>query len=343
MSLKRTICLGAAVFGVTASTAVATASAKIVEAGSSLVYPLAAAWAQHYSADSVITSAGGSVAGIQDVQHGTVDIGTSDAPMTSAQCTGDVSGTPVQLPWALTATGVGYNIPGVPQGLKLSATVLAEIYTGKITTWGDSAITKLNPKFASALKKAGRITPVYRSDGSGDSYVFQRFLKVGAGAGWPYGFGTSWGGTTGVGALGNGAVASEVKGNTGTIGYMSISYLIQQKITTAQVENAAGKFNYPNPRNIESAASYNTKLSPQGPSFTGISIVYPSKAYPAAYPISTYTYAIVNKNDPNLASVAAFLKWVINPAGGQQVGNNLGFVPLPGAIRTTDQGLIAGL
>lgn len=343
MSLKRTICLGAAVFGVAASTAVATASAKIVEAGSSLVYPLVSDWATHYSADSVITAAGGSVAGIQDIQHGTVDIGTSDAPITSAQYTGDVAGPAVQLPWALTATGVGYNVPGVPEGLKLNASILAGIYTGTITTWGNSAITKLNPNFAGALKKAGKITPVYRSDGSGDSYVFQRFLKAGAAAAWPYGFGTSWGGTTGVGALGNGAVASEVKGNKGTIGYMSISYLLQQKITTAKVQNAAGKFTYANPSNIEAAASSNTKLTPQGPSFTGISIVYPSKTFPTAYPISTYTYAIVNKNDPNLTAVVAFLKWVINPAGGQQVGESLGFVPLPGSTRTTDQGLISGL
>jgi phosphate transport system substrate-binding protein len=331
------------VFGVTASTAVATASAKVVEAGSSLVYPLASDWATHYSADGVITAAGGSVAGIQDIQHGTVDIGTSDAPMTSSQYTGDAAGSPVQLPWALTATGVGYNVPGVPEGLKLNAPILAGIYTGKISTWGNSAITKLNPKFAVALKKAGMITPVYRSDGSGDSYVFQRFLKAGAGAAWAYGFGTSWGGTTGVGALGNGAVASEVKDNEGTIGYMSISYLLQQKITTAQVQNAAGKFTYPNPSNIESAAGSNTKLAPQGRSFTGVPIVFPSKAYPTAYPISTYTYAIVNKNNANLTPVVAFLKWVINPAGGQQVGENLGFVPLPGAIRSTDQGLIGSL
>jgi phosphate transport system substrate-binding protein len=343
LSLKRTICLGAAVLGVTASTGVAAASAKILEAGSSLVYPLASVWATHYSADNVVTAAGGSVAGIQDIQHGSVDIGASDAPMTAAQYTGDTSGTPVQLPWALTATGIGYNVPGVRSGLKLTAAVLAKIYTGKITTWGDPAIVKLNPADASALKKAGKITAVYRSDGSGDSYVFQRFLKAGAGSAWPYGFGTSWGGTTGVGALGNGGVASEVKSNTGTIGYMSISYLIQQHITTAQVQNAAGEFTYPNPTNIEAAASSNTKLTPQGPSFTGISIVYPSKAFPVAYPISTYTYAIVNKNDANLAAVQAFLKWVINPAAGQQVGENLGFVSLPGTIRTTDQGLINSL
>jgi phosphate transport system substrate-binding protein len=337
------ICLGAAVFGVVASTGVASASAKITEAGSSLVFPLAQVWAQHYSADSITTAAGGSIAGIDGIQQGAIDIGASDAPMTPDQYAGVTSGTPVQMPWALSATGIGYNVPGVKAGLNLNAAVMAQIYTGKITSWGSSAITKLNPTYAKALKAAGKITPVYRSDGSGDSYVFQSFMNAGAKSMWPYGFGTSWSGTTGVGAVGNGGVASEVQANKGTIGYMSIAYLIQQKITTAKVQNAAGQFEYPNQGNITAAAKSNSTISAQGPKFTGVSIVYPSKSYSAAYPIATYSYAIVNKSNPNLPAVQSFLKWVINPAGGQQIGNNLGFVPLPGPIRAADQSLIGTL
>jgi phosphate transport system substrate-binding protein len=337
------ICLGAAVFGVTATSAVAGASAKITEAGSSLVYPLAELWASHYSADDVTTAAGGSVAGILSIQQGAIDIGASDAPMTVSQYSGVSSGTPVQLPWALTATGVGYNVPGVRAGLKLNATILAKIYSGKITSWGDPSITRLNPTDAKALEAAGKITPVYRSDGSGDSFVFQSFLNAGARSSWPYGYGTSWGASVGVGENGNGAVASEVQANQGTLGYMSIAYLLQQHITTAQVQNAAGRFEYPNQANIEAAAKANSTIAAQGPKFTGVSLVYPGEAYPLAYPIATYSYAIVNKDDANLASVQAFLKWVINPAGGQQLGQKLGFVALPGAIRIADQGLISGL
>jgi phosphate transport system substrate-binding protein len=337
------ICLGAAFVGVTASTEVASASAKITEAGSSLVYPLAELWAQHYSADDVSTAAGGSVAGILGIQQGAIDIGASDAPMTSAQYGAITSGTVVQIPWALTATGVGYNVPGIKSGLKLSATVLAGIYSGKITSWADPSITKLNPTDKAALKKVGKITPVYRADGSGDSFVFQRFLYAGARPSWRYGYGTSWGGSTGVGEDGNGGVASQVQANKGTIGYMSIAYLLAQHITTAQVQNAAGRFEFPNQANIEAAAKSNSTITSQGPKFSGVSIVYPAKANSLAYPISTYSYAIVNKGDTNVASVQAFLKWVINPAGGQQLGENLGFVALPGAIRTADQGLIASL
>jgi phosphate transport system substrate-binding protein len=336
------ICVGAAALGVTASTAVA-ASAKVTEAGSSLVFPLASEWANHYTADTVQTAAGGSSTGISDIQHAAVDIGASDAPMTPAQYSGDTSGTPVEMPWALTATGIGYNIPGVKYGLKLNSSILAGIYTGKITTWGSSAITKLNPNYAKALKKAGKITPVYRSDGSGDSYAFQHFLTVAAGSAWPYSYATAWGGSTGVGENGNAGVAGEVHNNAGTIGYISAAYLIQQHITTAEIQNAAGQFELPNPANISDAASSNSTISAQGPNFTGVSIVYPSKKYKTAYPISTYTYAIVNKNNPNISAVQAFINWVVNPADGQKLGAPLDFVPLPAGIRSQDASLINSL
>ncbi|HEY2654961.1 MAG TPA: substrate-binding domain-containing protein, partial [Solirubrobacteraceae bacterium] len=133
MRFKRMICVGAAVFGVTASTAVAGASAATIkEAGSSLVFPLATLWSHKYTSNTVQTSSVGSGKGINLVQLGQVDIGASDAPMTPSQYSGDKSGTPVQIPWALSATGVGYNIPGV-HGLRLNGTVLAEIFSGKIT------------------------------------------------------------------------------------------------------------------------------------------------------------------------------------------------------------------
>ena len=131
------ICVGVAVFGVTASTAVAGASAATVkEAGSSLVFPLATMWSHKYSTNAVTTSSVGSGKGINLIQLGQVDIGASDAPMTSSQYSGDKSGTPIQIPWALSATGIGYNIPGIKNGLHLNGAILAQIFSGKITTLG---------------------------------------------------------------------------------------------------------------------------------------------------------------------------------------------------------------
>jgi len=338
------ICLGVAAVGVTASCATASASATTIkEAGSSLVYPLATQWANRYHGASVTTASVGSGKGINLIQVGQVDIGASDAPMTSAQYSGDRSGTPVQIPWALSATGVGYHIPGIGSGLQLNGSVLAGIFSGKITQWSSPAILKLNPKFKKALKRAGKITPVVRSDGSGDSYAFQHYLAVAAGKAWAYGYSTSWGSPAGIGENGNAGIAGEVRSNAGTIGYISAYYLINQRIATAKIENAAKHFEYPNASNIADAARSNGTVSAQGAGFTGVSIVYPGKKYKTAYPISTYTYAIVNKNDPNRSAVKAFLTWVISPGGGLYTGTSIDFSPLPPSIRSADGSLIKSL
>ncbi len=334
-------CIGAAVFGLVSTTAVASASANITEAGSSLVYPLVSVWASHYS--GVSAAAGGSGKGIQLIQQGGVDIGASDAPMTSVQYHGDTFGTPVQIPWALTGTGVGYNIHGVGYGLHLTGSILAKIYTGKITKWGSSAIVRINKHYARALRRAGKITPVFRSDGSGDSYVFQHFLTRAAGSVWHVGYSTAWGGSTGIGENGNAGIAGVVRQNRGTVGYLSAAYLIQQHIHTAQIRNAAGRYEYPNAPNIADAARSNHHITGQGASFTGVSIVYPSRRYKTAYPVSTYSYAIVNRNDSHRSQVQAFLTWVVSSTGGQRYGGNLDFLPLPSAIRSADDGLIGGL
>src|SRR5579875_727636 len=135
------ICVGAAAVGL-ASAAVANASAATVtESGSSLVYPLVVKWSQIYNAATVQPHSTGSGKGINLVQIGQINIGASDAPMTSSQY-GGASKNPVQIPWALSATGVGYHIPGVGYGLRLNGSVLAQIFSGKIKTWGSSAIVK---------------------------------------------------------------------------------------------------------------------------------------------------------------------------------------------------------
>lgn len=344
LHLKRMICVGALAAGALATTGVASASAaNITEAGSSLVYPVASVWASHYAAsgsNTVSTRAGGSGAGIAAVTAGQVDIGASDAPMTSSQYG---SGNYVQIPWGLSATGIGYNLPGITTGLKLTGNVLAEMYTGKISSWSDPQITKLNPSLARKLKGEGKITPVFRSDGSGDSYAFQNYLSHAAGKIWTQGYSTSFPGLAGVGENGNAGVAGEVKSNKGTIGYISGAYLLQQHITVAAIRNNAGKYEYPNIASILNAAASNTHITSQGPNFTGLSIVNPSAKYKTAYPISTFTYAIVSTTNKNLANVQDFLNWVVSPKEGQEYGVSLDFAPLPAAVRSIDAGLIKSL
>ncbi|MGN6586818.1 MAG: phosphate ABC transporter substrate-binding protein PstS, partial [Solirubrobacterales bacterium] len=159
-----------ATVGGTASVTTASASAAgLTGAGSTLVFPLMQNWISNFEIKEGIPvkySAVGSGTGIAQITARTVDFGASDAPLTPEQasaCNGCV-----QIPWALSATGVGFNIPGVKK-LNLSGSVLAGIYFGKITKWNDPKIKKINP----GVKLPGlSITPVFRSDGSGDTYAF---------------------------------------------------------------------------------------------------------------------------------------------------------------------------
>jgi phosphate transport system substrate-binding protein len=344
LNFKSMICVGAAVVGVTASTAVASASAAttITENGSSLVYPLVSQWKTGYASQgSVSPTSSSSGTGIDLIQTNAVNIGASDAPMTSSQYAGD-SHSPTQIPWALSATGVGYDIPGVGSGLKLDAAILVGIYEGKITKWNNAAIVKLNPKLKAALGKAPAITAVVRTGGSGDTYAFQHFLSVADPKGWTVGFSTNWlGGSHVIAENGNSGVAGEVRSNPGAIGYISAYYLISQHVTTAAIENAAGNFELPNPANIKDASLSDSKISAQGAGFTGVSIVYPSKKYKTAYPISTYTYAIVNSGESDISDVQSFLTWAVTK--GQSYGGALDFVPLPAGIVSADESLINSL
>ena len=344
LHLKRMICVGAAVMGVAASASVATASASISEAGSSLVYPLVYKWSNVYTATKIAPAAGGSSAGISGITAGSVNIGASDAPMTSSQYSADTKGA-VEIPWALSATDVVYNIPGVHAGLKLTATIVAEIYTGKITTWGSSAITKLNKPLAAKLKKAGKITPVFRSDGSGDSFVFQNFMFKGAPKAWTIAPSTSFPGSVGQGENGNYGVSGEVSKNAGTIGYVSAYYALSQHgLYPAALQNAAGVFEQATGPTIEEAAKSNQTIPAQGSAFTsalGVAIQYPSKKYKTAYPISTYTYAIVNKGESSISGLQSFLNWATTT--GQKYGAALKFYPLPSRIVSQDSSLIGGL
>lgn len=349
LHLKRMICLGAAVFGITASTAVASASATTLnEAGSSLVYPLVARWSQIYHDVTIAPAPGGSGLGQKDISQNLVDIGASDAPMSASAYAGDPYNA-VEIPWALTATGIGYNVPGVKSGLHLTPAVIAQIFTGKITSWGSPAIVKLNKRDAKALRRAGKITPVFRSDGSGDSFAFQNFMYRAVPKIWTTVPSTSFPTTVGVGENGNSGVAGEVHQNKGTIGYISAYYLLQLHISTAAVQNAAHNFEFPNPKNIINASLSNSTVPAQGTAFTnanGVPIQYPAKKFKIAYPISTYTYAIVNKGTAphgglSTAQLQAFLNWAITT--GQKYGASLDFVPLPKKIVAADQGLVNGL
>jgi phosphate transport system substrate-binding protein len=329
------IAVGGTVGG-TAAVATASASAALTGAGSTLVAPLMTNWINGFEIKEGIPvkySAVGSGEGIKQISNGTVDFGASDAPMTpeqEAKCSGCVT-----IPWALSATGLGFNIPGVKK-LNLSGSVIAGIYFGKITNWNDPKIAKLNPK---AKLPNLSITPVYRSDGSGDTYAFTNYLsKISPAWKSEVGYATTVGWKAGVGAKGNSGITSTVAKTQGAIGYISASYLIAAgSLGVAAVENKAGNFEFPNLKNIEEAASYVKKL----PASNTVSITNPPKKVTGAYPISTFTYAIVPHSAPQKGFLEQFLNYAITK--GQAYGAALDFAPMPKVVVTAAKKAIAGL
>lgn len=321
--------------GGTAAVATASASAALTGAGSTLVAPLMTNWINGFEIKEGIPvkySAVGSGEGIKQISNGTVDFGASDAPMTpeqEAKCSGCVT-----IPWALSATGLGFNIPGLKK-INLSGKVLAGIYFGKITNWNDPKIAKLNPK---AKLPNLAITPIYRSDGSGDTYAFTNYLsKVSPAWRSEVGYATTVGFKAGVGAKGNAGITSTVAKTQGAIGYISASYLIAAgSLGVAAVENNAGKFEFPNLKNIENAAE-SVKLAANNTA----SITNPPKKYSTAYPISTFTYAIVPHSAPQKGFLQQFLTYDITK--GQAYGAALDFAPLPKVVVTAAKNAIASL
>jgi phosphate transport system substrate-binding protein len=240
----------------------------------------------------------------------------------------------VQIPWALSATGLGFSIPGVKK-LNLTGPILAGIYFGKITNWNDPKIKKINPK---AKLPNLAITPVYRSDGSGDTYAFTNYLsKVSKSWKNEVGYSTSVGFTHGVGAKGNSGITNVVSTTPGAIGYISASYLIAAGLPVVAVKNEAGNYELPNLKNIENAAAMVKKVPPSNE----LHIVNPPKKFAEAYPISTFTYAIVPHNGPQKELVAQFINYAITV--GKKYGPALDFAPLPKVVVTAAKASIASL
>jgi phosphate transport system substrate-binding protein len=324
--MKRWLALIAA--SLIALTAIAAAGAKTTDttvtgAGSTFVAPLVGAWTPAIGSAfgySLQYSAVGSGAGINAIIQKQVDFGASDAPLSPDQAT--ACGDCVQIPWALSAVSVFYNVPGAPTHVKLDGATISKIFLGQITNWNDPAIANLN-KGASLPNL--KITPVFRSDGSGTSYAFTDYLSA-VNAGWKtkIGVSTQPAFPAGQGAKGSSGVAGLVSRTSGAIGYADIAYAVKNHLRFAAVRNAAGVFLYPSLRRIEAAAlAFKTV-----PANNEMHIVNPPKSAALAYPISTYTYVIVHKTTPHAAELRKTIFWALTVGQGPQYAAKLVFAKL---------------
>jgi phosphate transport system substrate-binding protein len=319
------------------STGTTGGSKTLVGAGSTLIAPLITGeWIPKYAEKTKVAVTYGPIGsggGISQITARTVDFGASDAPLSEDEFK-EAKGV-VQIPWALAATDIAYNVEGIGNQLKLSGPVLAEIYAGKITTWNDSKIAALNPGVKLPSEK---ITPVYRSDGSGDTYAFTNFLShVSPEWASKYGHSTQVSFPVGIGGKGNSGVAANITSTNGSIGYLAIAYVLANKLDYALIENAAGKFPVPGIPSIEAAA----KTLKSIPANNEVSIVDPPVSAPEAYPISTFTYALVPQKSSKAETLKPFLKWAITT--GQEFGPKLDFAPLPPEVVAADEATIGKL
>jgi phosphate transport system substrate-binding protein len=337
-TMKRALALGLAVVAVVAIAAFAgrtekaaakPASGSLVGTGATFPFPLISKWIpaidNAYGVRITYTPTG-SGAGIAGITARTVDFGASDAPLSSDQlsaCKGCVV-----IPWALAGLSIPYNLPGLGGRLRLSGPVIAGIFLGQITSWNAAAIKKLNPKLN---LPDTRITPVYRSDGSGSTYAFTDYLSA-VSSQWKskVGRNTTVNFPAGTGARGSSGVAGVVKSTPGALTYVDAAYSIQNKFTFALIQNRAGGFTTPGVRGVTAALS---QLPKKVTKLSQLKIVDPPKsAGKKAYPISTFTYVIVPTNSGDKAAdLRKFVYWAVT--AGQKFGPPLFFVPLPKIVQ----------
>ena len=269
----------------------------------------------------------GSGAGIRQLAEMTVDFGGTDAPMTDDEMSKAKGGAILHIPVAMGAVVLAYNLPGV-NNIKVSPAVIAGMFLGTITKWNDPQIVALNK---GAKLPNQDILVVHRSDGSGTTYIWTDYLSTVSPA-WAKQVGkgkdVKW--PVGLGGAQNAGVAGQVKQIPGAVGYVELAYARQNKLETALVENAAGKFVAPSIESVTKAAAEVAKGLPANTDYRVSIINAPGKD---AYPISSMTWALLYVKQPDAAKgkkLVDFLRYGLKD--GQKSGEALDYAPLPEAM-----------
>lgn len=276
------------------------------------------------STNTVVTYGGvGSGGGIRSLKDKIVDFGASDAFLSDKEIE-KMPAQVVHVPTCMGAVVMAYNLPEV-KDLKLTGEIVADIYLGKITKWNDARIAAINP---GTSLPASVINPVYRSDGSGTTFVFSDYLskvspefseKVGTDKAlkWP----------VGIAGKGNPGVAGTISQTAGAIGYIGSEYSFAQKLPVAQLKNQAGNFITPSTESISAAAAGEL------PADTRTMITNSSD--PNAYPIACFTWIVLYKeqkyDDRTLQQAEATVKllnWMTD-SYAQGLTTKVHYSPLP--------------
>ncbi|GAA4383041.1 phosphate ABC transporter substrate-binding protein PstS [Tsukamurella soli] len=300
------------------------------------------AFAQDCNGANVDYTGNGSGQGITDFTSGVTNFGGSDSPLTpdqekaaSEKCGSDA----YNLPLVFGPIAVAYRLPGDVQ-ISLSAPTIAKIFTGKITKWNAPEIAAENKGVALPDLP---ITVVFRSDQSGTTDNFQKYLSSAAPADWTKGAGKTFNGGTGQGANGNPQVAATVNKAEGAITYTEWSFAQAQKLKTADIITSAG----PTPVALDSDSVAKTIANAKFQMPGAKNLVLDTTAFykpttAGAYPIVLATYEIVCSKYSD-AQVGAGVKTFLSVAANSAVQSQLtgeGYAPIPDSFRTTLQASI---
>ena len=308
------------------------------EAGSTLIYPYLQVLApQFHVAFPNITldpGPGGSGLGISEATARLVQMGGSDAYLSPAQAAANPS--LLNIPIAISAQAIDYNVPGMPANLKITGNILAQMYEGKITEWNDPQLAAINP---GVTLPAVKVIPVRRVDSSGDTFIFTSLLTKTNPAwanGPAYGTTVTWPSVPDeLTANGNPGMIQVCKANPGCVAYIGVSVentAIEDGLQEALLQNRAGNYVVPDLATITSAVN---AAAGSTPSDLRQSLIYSPGA--ESYPIINFEYLMVQRQQPSSSAAEAirtFLDWAISPTGGA-TGSNLAavdFVALPQSV-----------
>jgi phosphate transport system substrate-binding protein len=330
ISLKRIVALTLGLAAGLTALAGAAQAQQINGAGGTFPAPIYNKWFQEYGQAhglQINYAAIGSGGGIKAITGHTVDFGASDAPMTDAQ----LAAAPgiLHIPTVAGAVVLGYNIPGVSNGVRFTPQVIAGIFSGRITRWNDPEITRINP--GTTFPDLG-ILPCHRSDGSGTTNIFTTYLSDVDGD-WAtnIGHGTAVRWPVGLGGKGNAGVAQLIKNNSGGIGYIELAYAVTNNIPYGPVRNRSGKYIYPD--------VHDTSLAVSGVNMPAdFRKVAVNTSNPAGYPITGFTFILLYRNGTK-PDVKQLFQWCLTDGQGEV--ESLSYAPLPENIRSRALALLA--
>lgn len=324
----RVVC-GLLALSLTATTPCGYAQAPIalVTTGSSLPEPLYVAWGDEYHklhpSIQLRYLPEGTGNSAQKILAGVGDMGGGDAPIPDKQLK-DALVLILQLPSVLIGIAIVYNLPDTPGELRLSGPVLADVFLGKIKSWNDPAIAKLNPEMKLPVRP---IQVIHRTDGKGSNYILSDFLakvspeflaKAGRGESpkWP----------VGASAGRSQDMADKVRSTSEAIGYTEVNLAQKASLRMARIKNAAGEFVKPSEKTI-AAAALEAKIADD------FRVSLTNFGGKESYPISSFTWFYVPAKAKDLErgrAVADYLKWVYGD--GQKIAAEQGYATLPGEL-----------